>query len=189
MGPPPHVRVRDDGPDDGAVHPDFNDGSAHELTDCRSGGNHLRGGNDGNLYTISPAGATAEYGTVTAPSDATTASLVGLATQAEGTAGFFADNVTLNADSTVTATLDHIPADGSSLSVIGTMGESFGKSNTGNLVFGPDGKLYFDTENKSGVPCLYVVNTTTGALTEVGSGLNTGQPSGTGLERDRALRR
>ena len=42
--PPPHVRVRDDGPDDGAVHPDFNDGSAHELTDCRSGGNHLRRG-------------------------------------------------------------------------------------------------------------------------------------------------
>ena len=140
------------------------------------------GANDGNLYTISttsPSGVTSAYATVTVPSNSTTASLVGLAS--EGAAGFFTDSVTQNpnstsTDSTYTATLDHISADGKSSSVIGTMGESFVNSNTGNLAFGPDGNLYFDTQNAAGVPTLYVVNTATGALTEVGSGLKVANP-------------
>ena len=56
------------------------------------------------------------------------------------------------------------------------MGEEFGNSNTGNLAFGPDGNLYFDSENVSGVPTLYTVNTTTGVATGIGSGLNTSNP-------------
>ena len=45
---------------------------------------------------------------------------------------------------------------------------------SGNLAFGPSGNLYFDysTDNVNGTnPSLYTVNTSTGALTAVGSGL------------------
>ncbi len=147
------------------------------------GGALYAGASDGTLYTISPAGATSQFGTVSVPSNSATAPFVGLAS--EGAAGFFTDTVT-QTGSPFTATLDHISADGKTLSVIGTMGDSFVNSNTGNLAFGPDGNLYFDTQNASGVPTLYSVNTTTGALTEVGSGLNTANPltlvsSGTAL--------
>jgi hypothetical protein len=124
------------------------------------------------LYTISPSGATSQFGTVSEPSDS--ASFDGLAS--DGAGGFFSDTVTKNGDSTFTATLEHISADGNSSSVIGTMGASFGSANTGNLTFGPDGNLYFDAENASGAPTLYAVNPTTGALTAVGSGLNTSNP-------------
>ena len=125
-----------------------------------------------NLYTISPSGATSQVGTVSAP--AGSYGFVGLAS--EGAAGFWANSVTPNGDSTFTDVLDHISADGSTLTVIGTMGASFGSSNTGDLAFGPDGKLYFDTETMSKTPTLYAVNTTTGAVTAVGSGLNEANP-------------
>jgi fibronectin-binding autotransporter adhesin len=124
------------------------------------------------LYTISPSGATSQFGTVSEPSDS--ASFDGLAS--DGAGGFFSDTVTKNADSTFTATLEHISADGNSSSVIGTMGASFGSANTGNLAFGPDGNLYFDAVNASGAPTLSEVNTKTGALTAVGQGLNTPNP-------------
>ncbi len=147
----------------------------NSLTDGLGG--LYAGGNDGNLYTISPSGATSEYATVTVPSNQTTASLVGLAAEAEGGAGFFTDSVTANyGDGTLTATLDHISADGKSQSVIGIMGEKFGNANTGNLAFGPDEKLYFDSENVSGIPSLYVVNRATGVATGIGHGLNTANP-------------
>ena len=99
----------------------------------------------------------------------------------EGSAGFFADSVTAANTSTTaaaTATLVHISADGTSSSVVGTMGTTFGSYNSGNLAFGPDGKLYFNcwNSNTNQVPTLFSVNTATGAVTQIGSNLGTTDP-------------
>ena len=96
-----------------------------------------------NLYTISPSGAPTPFGTVTAPS----LGFYGLVPTAA--AGFFADNVTFDSSTGfLTATLLHIASDGgNSLSIVGTLGTSFDSFNTGNLAFGPDGRLYFNAEN------------------------------------------
>ena len=141
------------------------------------GGTLYAGGNDGNLYAISPSGTTSEVATVTVPSNSTTASLVGLAVDSAGAGGFFADSVTSNPDDADdTATLDHISTDGTGFSVIGTMGVEYGNANTGNLADGPDGNLYFDSENADDIPSLYVVNRTTGVATGIGSGLGVAYP-------------
>ena len=127
-----------------------------------------------NLDTISPTGATSQFGTVAAPSS----SLGFLGLASAGAAGFFADSViNMPSISAYTATLDRVSADGSSSSVVGTMG-SFSSFNSGNLAFGPDGNLYFDAQalpvDYSGaVATLYSVNTNTGVATAVGSGLRT----------------
>ncbi len=136
------------------------------------GGTLYAWGDDTNLYTISPAGATSQDVAITPPGSSYR--VLGIASA--GAAGFFANSVTPNGDGTFTSILDHMSADGTSISPIGTMGASFDTSNTGDLAFAPNGTLYFDTENASGVPTLYSVNTTNGAATAVGSGLNEPKP-------------
>ena len=129
-----------------------------------------------NLYTISPSGATSQFGTVTAPSSAPSLANGFLGLASEGSAGFFADFSTGLNPTPLTYTLEHISADGTSSSVVGTMGTSFGSFNSGNMTFGPDGNLYMNAWNTSDVATLYEVNTTTGAATAIGSGLGSADP-------------
>ncbi len=122
--------------------------------------------NSGNLYTISASGETAQYGEVTAPG-----AFNGLA-YSPSSGNFFADNV-----DTTSVTLYSIAGNGNSSSLIGPLaGPDAGFFPTGNLAFGPGGKLYFnyssDTDNATNSQ-LYTINTSTGALTAVGSGLGT----------------
>ena len=134
-----------------------------------------------NLATISPSGVPSQFGTVTAPSNSF--GFTGLASA--GAAGFFAIYQTGSLPGPFSATLEHISADGNSSSVVGTLSTSFWSFNSGNLAFGPNGKLYFDVwPTPSNVATLYEVNTTTGAATAVGSGLGIDRPSGAGLCRD-----
>ena len=128
------------------------------------------------LYSITPSGVPSQFGSVTAPSTDLFPGFLGLASQ--GAAGFYADHVTAANtafSSPITATLVHISADGNSSTVVGTMGTTFGSYNSGNLTFGPDGKLYFDCWNTypADVATLYSINTTTGAATAIGTGLGT----------------
>jgi hypothetical protein len=120
--------------------------------------------NSGNLYTISTAGATAQFGSSTAP-----AAFYGLA-YSSTSGNFFADNLDPN-----NVTLYSIAADANSNSSIGVMaGPNSGFFPTGNLTFGPSGNLYFDFFPTNGTSStLYIVNTATGALSPVGSGLGT----------------
>lgn len=120
--------------------------------------------NSGNLYAISPSGGTTQFGSVTAPD-----TFYGLA-YSPSTGKFFADNL-----NPTNVTLYSIAGNGNSSSSIGQMaGPNSGFFPTGNLAFGPAGKLYFDffpTNGASSV--LYTVNTATGALSPIGSGLGT----------------
>jgi hypothetical protein len=120
--------------------------------------------NSGNLYTISPSGGTSQFGTVTAPD-----TFFGLA-YSSSAGKFFADNL-----NSMNVSLYSILGNGNSSSFIGQMaGPNSGFFPTGNLAFGPAGKLYFDffpTNGASSV--LYTVNTSTGGLTQLGSGLGT----------------
>jgi len=122
--------------------------------------------NSGNLFTISPSGVTAPFGSVTAPS-----AFYGLA-YSRATGNFFADNL-----DPMNVTLYSIAGNGNSSAPVGVLaGPNSGIFPTGNLTFGPGGNLYFDyssdTVNGSNSQ-LYKVNTSTGALTAIGSGLNT----------------
>jgi hypothetical protein len=125
-----------------------------------------------NLYSISPSGTPSQVGTVAAPNDSY--GFTGLAS--EGAAGFFGVAQVGNIPGPFSATLEHISADGTSFSVVGTMGVSFGSFNSGNLAFGPNGTLYFDAWNASYSSTLYAVSTTTGLATAVGSGLGSADP-------------
>lgn len=121
--------------------------------------------NSGHLFTISHSGATTQYGSVTAPD-----AFYGLA-YSHSTGNFFADN--LNSQN---VTLYSIAGNGGSSSLLGQLaGPNSGYFPTGNLVFGPGGKLYFDYSSDladgGANSTLYTVNTSTGALTPVGSGL------------------
>ncbi len=83
----------------------------------------------------------------------------------------FADNL-----DPMNVTLYSITGDGNSSSLVGQIaGPNSGYFPTGNLVFGPDDKLYFnyssDLANGGANSTLYTVNTSTDALTAVGSGL------------------
>ncbi len=124
-----------------------------------------------NLYSISPSGTPSQFGTVTAPNNSY--GFTGLAS--EGAAGFFGVAQVGNIPGPFSATLEHISADGTSFSVVGTMG-LFGSFNSGNLAFGPNGTLYFDAWNASFVSVLYALNTTTGLATAVGSGVGSTDP-------------
>ena len=120
--------------------------------------------NSGHLFTISKSGVTAQFGSGTAPD-----AFQGLAYS--NTGSLFAVNV-----GTTTANLYSIAGDGNSNSLIGEMvgANSPGLFPTGDLVFGPGGNLYFDYFAADGASAtLYTVNTSTGALTPVGSGLGT----------------
>jgi hypothetical protein len=121
--------------------------------------------NSGHLFTIRTSGATTQYGSVTAPS-----AFYGLA-YSRSAGNFFADNL-----DSMNVTLYSITGDGNSSSLVGQIaGPNSGYFPTGNLVFGPGGKLYFnyssDLANGGANSTLYTVNTSTGALTAVGSGL------------------
>jgi hypothetical protein len=123
--------------------------------------------NSGHLFTISTSGATTQYGSVTAPNG-----FYGLA-YSRSSGKFFADDL-----SPTNVTLHSITKDGSSSSFVGQLaGPNSGFFPTGNLVFGPGGNLYFnyssDLVNGSN-STLYTVNTSTGALTAIGSGLGSG---------------
>ncbi len=124
-----------------------------------------------HLYTISPSGSPIIYGTVTAPSNSL--GFFGLASA--GAAGFFADSVALQG-TTYTVSLDRISASGSTLSFVQILGPPFNTFNSGNLAFGPNGNLYFDSGFAEGDNFLYQVNTSTGVATQVGSGLLTAFP-------------
>jgi hypothetical protein len=119
--------------------------------------------NSGSLFTISTSGATKQFGNVTG-------AFYGLAYSG---GNFFADDLT-----TENVTLYSIARNGKSSSFVGLLaGPNAGYFPTGNLAFGPDGNLYFnyssDLVNGTN-STLYTVNTSTGALTPVGSGLGSG---------------
>jgi len=121
--------------------------------------------NSGHLFTISSSGATTQYGSVTAPS-----AFYGLA-YSRSAGKFLADNL-----DPMNVTLYAITGDGNSSSLVGQLaGPNSGFFPTGNLAFGPGGNLYFnyssDVANGGANATLYTVNTSTGALTAVGSGL------------------
>jgi hypothetical protein len=121
--------------------------------------------NSGHLFTISKSGATTQFGSSTAPD-----AFQGLA-HSRSTGNFLAANV-----GQTTVTLYSIADDGNSHSLIGEMvgANSPGLFPTGNLVFGPGGKLYFDYFSADSTSAaLYTVNTSTGSLTAVGNGLGT----------------
>ena len=121
--------------------------------------------NSGHLFTISSSGATKQYSSVTAPS-----AFYGLA-YSHSAGNFFADNL-----DPMNVTLYSITGDGNSSSLVGQIaGPNSGYFPTGNLAFGSGGNLYFnyssDLANGGANSTLYSVNTSTGALTAVGSGL------------------
>ena len=137
------------------------------LTSGPGGKLHGADVNSGHLFTISTAGATTQYGTVTAPS-----AFYGLAYSRSG-GKFFADDL-----SPINVNLHSITKDGNSSSFVGQLaGPSSGFFPTGNLVFGPGGNLYFDYSSdlvNGSNSTLYTVDTSTGALTAIGSGLGSG---------------
>jgi hypothetical protein len=123
--------------------------------------------NSGNLFTISASGVTTQYGNVTAPDI-----FYGLA-YSSSAGNFFADNL-----NQTNVTLYSIAGDGNSSSFVGQIaGPNSGFFPTGNLAFGPGGNLYFnyssDLNNGGANSTLYTVNTSTGGLTAIGSGLGT----------------
>lgn len=120
--------------------------------------------NSGHLYTVSTSGATALYGSSAAPSG-----FYGLA-YSRPTGNFFADNL-----DPMNVSLYSIAGDGNSNSLFGELaGPNSGFFPTGNLAFGPGGKLYFDFLPTGGADSvLYTVDTSSGALAPVGSGLGT----------------
>jgi len=137
------------------------------LTSGPGGKLHGADVNSGHLFTISTAGATTQYGSVTAPS-----AFYGLA-YSRSAGKFFADDL-----SPTNVNLHSITKDGNSSLFVGQLaGPNSGFFPTGNLVFGPGGNLYFnyssDLVNGSN-STLYTVDTSTGALTAIGSGLGSG---------------
>lgn len=118
--------------------------------------------NSGNLFTISPSGVTAPFGSVTAPS-----AFYGLA-YSRATGNFFADNL-----DPMNVTLYSIAGNGNSSAPVGVLaGPNSGFFPSGNLAFGPGGKLYFDfsPSTDDSIPSdLYTVNTSNGTVTPVGS--------------------
>jgi hypothetical protein len=118
-----------------------------------------------HLFTISPTGVTTQFGTSVAPNV-----FNGLAYSGAGN-NFFADN---NLGAGMNLELYSIAGNGNSNSFIGTMTTPPKAVPTGGLAFGPSGNLYFDyttdTVNFTN-STLYTVNTSTGALTPIGSGL------------------
>jgi hypothetical protein len=113
---------------------------------------------DGNLYTLSSTGAATQFGTLTA------GSIFGLAYA--GASGFF------GTEGDTPSNLDQISVDGTSANALATLPPIPG---LGALSFGPSGSLYFDGTDSSGKTALFLVNTTTGATTEIGSGLGSFQ--------------
>jgi hypothetical protein len=123
--------------------------------------------NSGHLFTISSSGATTQYGNLATPF-----AFYGLAYSRSAGKFFGADLSTEN------VTLYSIAGDGNSSSLVGQIaGPNSGFFPSGNLAFGPGGNLYFnyssDLVNGTN-STLYTVNTSTGALTAVGSGLGSG---------------
>jgi hypothetical protein len=138
----------------------------YALTTGRGGQIFGADANSGGLFKISPSGVTMPFGSVTAPS-----AFYGLAYSA-ATGSFFADNL-----GSTSVDLYSVAGDGNSSSFIKTLaGPNSGIFPTGNLAFGPHGTLYFnfsgDQINATNSK-LYTVDTSTGALTAVGSGLGT----------------
>jgi hypothetical protein len=120
--------------------------------------------NSGHLFTINTSGATTQYGSVTAPS-----AFYGLA-YSRSAGNFFVDNL-----DPMNVTLYSITGDGNSSSLVGQIaGPNSGFFPTGNLAFGPGGNLYFNYSSdliNATNSTLYTVNTSTGTLTAIGSGL------------------
>ena len=113
---------------------------------------------NGFLYTVTPVGGSSQFGTV---------SVAGgyFALAYAGASGFYAANINV-----FPPTLNQISPSGTSASTIGSLPTDAG---SGALAFGPNGTLYYNGDNASGVLSLYSINTTTGAATQIGSGLGT----------------
>lgn len=137
------------------------------LTSGPGGKLHGADVNSGHLFSISTTGATTQYGSVTAPS-----AFYGLA-YSHSAGKFFADDL-----SATNVNLYSITKDGNSSSLVGQLaGPNSGFFPTGNLVFGTGGDLYFDYSSdlvNGSNSTLYTVDTSTGALTKIGSGLGSG---------------
>ena len=137
------------------------------LTSGRGGKLYGADVNSGHLFTISTSGATTQYGSVTAPNG-----FFGLA-YSRSAGKFFADDL-----SPTDVNLYSITGDANSSSLVGQLaGPNSGFFPTGNLAFGPGGNLYFNYSSdliNATNSTLYTVNTATGALTAVGSGLGSG---------------
>jgi hypothetical protein len=118
-----------------------------------SGGSFYGGSISGGLFSITTAGVTTPFGSVTGP-------YWGLA---NGAPGIYGANFS-------TTNLDAIAAGGTSANPLASLPSGIGGS--GLLTFGPDGKLYGDFFNSSGAITLYQFDTGTGAATAIGSGLN-----------------
>ena len=126
----------------------------------------------GTIFTVSTSGVTTPYGSVTAPGYyyITSTSLYGFFGLAYTGSGnkLFAVNV-----DPIHVSLYAIAKHGTKQTDIGIIeGPNTGIFFSGSLAFGPSGKLYFDFVSASG-PQLYTIDLSTGAPTQVGSGLGT----------------
>ena len=119
---------------------------------------------DGFLYTIGSDGVASRLGTVSAPVSAGMSQQGYLGLASAGASGFFAANGNLP------GTLDRISTTNTSIAALGTLPNIIG---SGALSYGPNGSLYLVGADSSGTTALFVVNTTTGVETEIGSGLRT----------------
>ncbi len=141
-------------------------GSEFSLTSGPGGSFYAGVYQSGDLYSISPGGVITQFGSVSAPVP-TGGAQYGFWGLANAGKGIYA--MTPNGNP---ITLDLITPDGNSLSVVGPLLTATGFG-SGMMSFGPDGKLYLETLNSSGLPQLYQVNQITGAATAIGSGLGT----------------
>jgi hypothetical protein len=120
-----------------------------------SGGTFYGGAIGGGLYNITTSGTVTPFGSVAGH-------YWGLA---HGAPGIYGANFS-------TTNLDKIASGGSSATPLGPLPS--GISGSGVLTFGPNGNLYGDFVNpSSGALTLYQFDTSTGAATRIGSGLNT----------------
>ena len=131
------------------------------------GGSFFAGFPQGDLYSISPTGVATQFGSVSAPpgSSGNQEGFWGLANGGPG--GIYAADPNSNP-----TTLDLITSDGNSLSAVGPLPVT-SSLGTGMISFAPNGNLYMDVYNSSGLLQLYQINETTGAGTAIGSGLVT----------------
>ncbi|MEO5720579.1 MAG: choice-of-anchor Q domain-containing protein [Chthoniobacterales bacterium] len=122
-------------------------------------------GFDNSLYTATTSGVTQVYGTVTSPNN-NPPGFWGLA--ASGTTLYGVDNF-----AGVGIDLYRITNSGTTSTLVGQMSAGgFANSGTGGLAFGPGGVLFYNyVPMGETAPMLFAVNTSTGALSAIGSGL------------------
>jgi hypothetical protein len=136
---------------------------------------------NGNLYSVSGGGGLTPFGSIPPPNVPAGGSQFGyLGLANAGSNGFYGVNLNANpgTGSSFPGTLDHITANGTSVSTVGTLGSQLNGFSSGDLAYGPNGSLYFTSFNVNADPELFQVNTTTGLATEVGTGLGLSNTQG-----------